>query len=116
MNMYVLFHACMFVSRVGLVCRRAYTHRQESCRYLYLRALSLPLYMRLHVDVCVYVTPIPFASPVFSQGWRLYLVDPDPRVPKGSSYLAYKDRDLGAFRRADDAPELVNMFEVACLE
>jgi hypothetical protein len=54
-----------------------------SCEYLITLPPSLPLSLP------------PSLPPSLFQGWRLYLVDPDPRVPKGSSYLAYKDRDSG---------------------
>lgn len=47
-----------------------------------------------------------------AQGWRLYLIDPDPRADNGSSYLAFQDCVSGEYRRARDSRDLVNMFEV----
>jgi hypothetical protein len=49
-----------------------------------------------------------------AQGWRLYLIDSDPRAPNGSSYLAFRDPVSGEYRRAVDSSEgsHVNMFEV----
>ena len=47
-----------------------------------------------------------------AQGWRLYLIDPDPRQASNSSYLAYRDSASGGYVRVADAAPRINMFEV----